>query len=83
MCGMFDGTDGNTYDICIPSPFVRDSKSEAMKDECFAYRFASFDAEGSLLIVFDEEYFEATEENGKKVVFLFLRWCFIKKEKQL
>lgn len=66
MCGMFDGTDGNTYDICIPSPFARDSKSEAMKDERFAYRFASFDAEGPLLIVFDEEYFEAAEENGKK-----------------
>lgn len=23
--GMFTGTDGNRYDICIPSPFVRDS----------------------------------------------------------
>lgn len=22
--GMFTGTDGNRYDICIPSPFVRD-----------------------------------------------------------
>lgn len=39
MCGMFDGTDGNKYAICIPSPFVRDSKAEAMKDEDFAYRF--------------------------------------------
>jgi len=39
MCGMFDGTDGNKYAICIPSPFERDSKAEAMKDEDFAYRF--------------------------------------------
>ena len=39
MCGMFNGTDGNRYDICIPSPFVRNSKSEAMKDADFAYRF--------------------------------------------
>lgn len=33
MYGMFDGTDGNRYDICIHSPFVRNSKVEAMKDE--------------------------------------------------
>ena len=33
MYGMFDGTDGNRYDICIPSPFVRNSKVEAIKDE--------------------------------------------------
>ena len=36
MYGMFDGTDGNIYDICIPSPFVQNSKAEAMKDKNFA-----------------------------------------------
>lgn len=44
MYGMFDGTDGNRYDICIPSPFVRNSKVEAMKDENFAYRFLAIDS---------------------------------------
>jgi hypothetical protein len=33
MFGMFTGTDENRYNICIPSPFVRGSKAEAMKDE--------------------------------------------------
>ena len=44
--GMFDGTDGNRYDICIPSPFVRNSKDKAMKDENFAYRFLTIDLAG-------------------------------------
>lgn len=29
-CGMFYGTDGNRYDIYIPSPFVRDSKTKLL-----------------------------------------------------
>lgn len=32
MNGMFDGTDGKTYEIEVPSPFLYDSESEAMKD---------------------------------------------------
>lgn len=32
MCSMFIGTDGNRYDICIPSPFVRNSKGEVHND---------------------------------------------------
>ena len=49
MCGMFTGTDGNRYDICIPSPFVRNSKGEAMKDENFAYRFCAIDSAEPML----------------------------------
>lgn len=64
MYGMFDGTDGNRYDICIPSPFVRDSKAEAMKDENFAYRFGAIDSAEPMLIAFANEHFEPMN-NGK------------------
>lgn len=64
MCGMFDGTDGNKYNICIPSPFVRDSKDEAMKDENFAYRFWTTDSTGPMLVAFTNEHFEPIN-NGK------------------
>lgn len=58
MYGMFTGTDGNRYDICIPSPFVRGSKAEAIKDENFAYRFLAIGSAGPLLVAFANEHFE-------------------------
>lgn len=64
MYGMFDGTDENRYDICISSPFVRNSKGEAMKDENFAYRFWATDSAESMLIAFANEHFEPVN-NGK------------------
>lgn len=64
MCGIFDGTDENRYDICIPSPFVRNSKGEAMKDENFTYRFLTIDLAGPMLIVFANEHFGSVN-NGK------------------
>lgn len=64
MCGMFTGTDGNRYDICIPSPFIRDSRAEAMKDENFAYRFLTIDSAGPMLVAFANEHFEPIN-NGK------------------
>jgi hypothetical protein len=67
MYGMFDGTDGNIYDICIPSPFVRNSKAEAMKDEDFTYRFLAIDSAGPMLIAFANEHFEPMN-NGKMQV---------------
>lgn len=64
MCGMFNCTDGNRYDICIPSPFIRNSKSEAMKDADFAYRFGAIDSAEPVLIAFANEHFEPMN-NGK------------------
>lgn len=64
MFGMFTGTDGNKYNICIPSPFVRDSKVEAMKDENFAYCFWATDSTGPRLVAFTNEHFEPTN-NGE------------------
>lgn len=64
MFGMFTGTDGNRYDICIPSPFVRNSKVEAIKDENLAYRFWTTDSTGPMLVAFANEHFEPIN-NGK------------------
>lgn len=64
MFGMFTGTDGNRYNICIPSPFVRDAEVEAMKDENLAYRFCAIDSAEPLLVAFANEHFEPTN-NGK------------------
>lgn len=58
ICGMFTGTDGNRYNICIPSPFVRSSKGETMKNENFACRFWTIDSAGPMLIAFANEHFE-------------------------
>ena len=38
MNGMFDGTDGRTYEIEVPSPFLYDSELKAMKDGELKYR---------------------------------------------
>lgn len=64
MYGMLTGTDRNRYSICIPSPFVRGSKAEAIKDENFAYRFLAIDSAGPLLVAFANEHFEPMN-NGK------------------
>lgn len=64
MCSMFDGTDENKYSICIPSPFVRDSKAEAMKDKDFAYSFLIIDSTEPMLVAFANEHFEPMN-NGK------------------
>lgn len=39
MSGMFTGTDGNRYDIEIPSPIIYENKKDAMRDGSFGYRF--------------------------------------------
>lgn len=67
MYGMFDGTDGNRYAICIPSPFVRNSKGEAMKDENLTYRFCTIDSVEPMLVAFANEHFEPIN-NGKMQV---------------
>lgn len=64
MCGMFDGTDGNRYNICIPSPFVRVAKVEAMNDENIAYRFCAIYSAEPMLVAFANEHFEPMN-NGK------------------
>lgn len=66
MIGMFDGTDGDSYDIQIPSPFIRDTEKEAIKDGRLGYRFLLV---GTVpcLVCFTKENFEGyTNEDGYK-----------------
>lgn len=66
MIGMFCPTDGEDYEINVPSPFLHDSE-EAMADERFGYRFVLLnETMGPQLLVFERERFEVETENGRK-----------------
>ena len=43
MIGMFCPTDGEDYEINVPSPFLHNSEEEAMADEQWGYRFVLLD----------------------------------------
>lgn len=66
--GAFEPTDGNSYEINIPSPFIRNSKEEAMADGHFAYRFAQIDeSDEPVIVIFEKEGFKATtDEKGRR-----------------
>jgi len=67
MGGMFTPTDGEEYDISIPSPFLYDSEDEAMKDSSFGYRFAWLsDANGPEILIYKRENFEVIVEGDEK-----------------
>ena len=67
MSGMFNPTDGNEYEVNIPSPFLHNSEKEAMRDGNFGYRFVWFDdTKGPEILVFERENFEVIEEEDKK-----------------
>jgi len=67
MIGMFCPTDGEDYEINVPSPFLHNSEEEAMADEQWGYRFVLLDNTiGPQLLVFERERFEVETENGRK-----------------
>lgn len=67
MSGMFFATDGEEYEINIPSPFLYDSEDEAMKDENFAYRFIWLDdTRGPEIIVYEKENYKVIKDGNKK-----------------
>lgn len=67
MSGMFTPTDGEEYEINIPSPFLHDSEKAAMKDGNFGYRFAWLsDARGPEILIYAGEEFEVVEDGDKK-----------------
>jgi len=67
MCGMFMPTDGEEYEINIPSPFLHESEEDALKDGNFGYRFAWInDANGPEILIYENEKFEIIEEVDKK-----------------
>lgn len=66
MDGMFEGTDGETYEINAPSHKSYDTEKEAMEDEWFAYRFLWDEkAKEPILVVFEEEGSEIVEKDGQ------------------
>ena len=67
MCGMFTPTDKEEYLIEIPSPFLRDSKDEAMKDEAFGYRFLLLAGEKEPeIVIFEREDFKVSGAGDNK-----------------
>ena len=63
MSGMFYPTDGNKYEINIPSPVIHDSKEEAMADGNFGYRFIQIDRTvGPVIVIFENENFKVTTD---------------------
>lgn len=67
MSGMFYPTDGNVYEINIPSPVIHDSEEEAMADGNFGYRFIQIDRSvGPVIVIFKNENFKVTtDEKGQ------------------
>lgn len=66
-CGLFFPTDGEVYEINIPSPFLHNSKKEAMNDDPFGYRFClRDDTIGPEIIVYEKENFEFVENGDEK-----------------
>ncbi len=69
MSGMFCPTDGEEYEINIPSPFLHNSEADAMKDSGFGYRFCLLDDSiGPVIVVYEHENFEAVK--GKEGIYL-------------
>ena len=67
MNGMFCGTDGEEYEITIPSHLLYDLEDEAMRDESFGYRFILMDDEiGPEIVVFERENFEVVKDGDEK-----------------
>lgn len=63
MSGMFNPTDGNEYEINIPSPVIHGSKEEAMADGNFGYRFIQIDKSvGPVIVIFENENFKVTTD---------------------
>lgn len=67
MSGMFYPTDGNVFEINIPSPVIHDSEEEAMADGNFGYRFIQIDRSvGPVIVIFKNENFKVTtDEKGQ------------------
>ena len=63
MSGMFEPTDGEMYEINIPSPRLHNSENEALQDERFGYRFLLLDeTEGPIIVVYENEKFELDDD---------------------
>lgn len=67
MSGMFTATDGNEYEINIPSPSSYASKAEAMEAGNFGYRFVLLEEDaGPQIIIYENENYKVVNDNNKK-----------------
>lgn len=63
MSGMFEATDGEMYEINVPSPRLHISENEAMQDDRFGYRFILLDEkEGPIIAVYENEKFKLDDD---------------------
>lgn len=67
MSGMFFPTDGEVYEINIPSPLLHDTEDEAKKDENFGYRFVLLNNKiEPEIVVYEKENFEVIGDKEEK-----------------
>lgn len=79
MYGMFVPTDGEEYEINIPSPFLHNTESEAMKDGEFGCRFMWFDKEQAPgIVIFEKENFKVVEDEDRRCLEHWLEGDVIK-----
>jgi len=69
MNGMFEPTDGESYEINIPSPFIRDSEEDAKADGIFGYRFAWIDdIRGPEILCYEGHNFALEKKDGERYI---------------
>lgn len=79
MGGMFYPTDGEEYEINIPSHLLYGSEDDAMKDGSFGYRFILLDdANGPEIVVFERENFKLIEDGDEKCLKQWVEGSVIK-----
>lgn len=79
MSGMFCPTDGEEYEINIPSHFLHDTESDAMKDGNFGYRFVWFAGDTEpIIIVYENEDFTVVEDENRKYLKQWVEGCVVK-----
>ena len=67
MSGIFSGTDGEVYEINVPSFYMYNTKAEAMYDGRLGYRFIlTSEKIGPELCVFEKEDFKVVNEDNQK-----------------
>lgn len=66
---IFDATDGNRYEIAIPSPYTYKTKEEAMADKVLGYRFVLLpDGKGPQVAIFEGSGFGAGYDGKENYV---------------
>lgn len=64
-CGMFTATDGEEYEINIPSPELYNSEREAMQAGDFGYRFVLLDNSNEPeIVIMEKETFKVIETDN-------------------